>query len=199
MAVRITPHVPLNSSMEFSMLKPTRNKVITIAVIFAALGASLILSGTDRRPVVLSQVQALSDLVTVKYVTEQIVQLEDGNIFSKDRIVLIAHGVIKAGIDLNKVTPDDLVINGKTISVHLPPPQIIDKYLDEKLTEVSTRETGWFVFHRKDLEADARRKALDGLVTAARSGGIAREAELQAKTLIGQFFQALGYEKVEYR
>src|SRR5450759_2345875 len=182
MVIRITLHVPLNSSTEFSMLKPTRNKVITIAVIFAALGASLILSGTDRRPIVLSQVQALSDLVTVKYVTEQVVQLEDGNILSKDRIVLIAHGVIKAGIDLNKVTPEDLQVSGKTISIHLPPPQVVDKYLDEKLTEVSLRETGWFVFHRKDLETEARQRALAGLVTAARTGGIAREAELQAKT-----------------
>src|SRR5450759_1769596 len=162
MAVRITPYAPLNSSMEFSMLVPTRNKVITIAVIFAALCASLILSGTDRRPIVLSQVQALSDLVTVRYVTEQIVQLEDGNILSKDRIVLIAHGVIKAGINLNKVTAEDLVISGKTISIHLPPPQIVDKYLDERLTEVSTRETGWFVFHRKDLETEDRQKALAG-------------------------------------
>jgi Protein of unknown function (DUF4230) len=140
-------------------------------------------SEKQQHPIVLSQVQTLSDLVTVKYVTEQIVQLEDGNILSKDRIVLIAHGVIKAGIDLNKVTAEDLAISGKTISIHLPPPQVVDKYLDEKLTEVSLRETGWFVFHRKDLETEARQKALAGLVTAARVGGIDKEAELHAKTM----------------
>jgi Protein of unknown function (DUF4230) len=182
------------------MFMQTRTKLIVIAVIFAAVGISVILSSEKQQhPIVLSQVQALSDLVTVRYVTEQIVQLEDGNILSKDRIVLIAHGVIKAGIDLNKVTPEDLVISGKTISIHLPPPQIVDKYLDEKLTEVSLRETGWFIFHRKDLETEARQKALAGLVTAARVGGIDKEAEVQAKTLIGQFFQALGYDRVEYR
>jgi Protein of unknown function (DUF4230) len=182
------------------MFMQTRTKLITIAVIFAAVAVSVILSSEKQQhPIVLSQVQALSDLVTVRYVTEQIVQLEDGNILSKDRIVLIAHGVIKAGINLNKVTAEDLVISGKTISIHLPPPQIVDKYLDERLTEVSLRETGWFVFHRKDLETEARQRALAGLVTAARVGGIDKEAEVQAKTLIGQFFQALGYERVEYR
>jgi Protein of unknown function (DUF4230) len=182
------------------MFMQTRTKLIVIAAIFAAVGISVILnSEKQQHPIVLSQVQALSDLVTVRYVTEQIVQLEDGNILSKDRIVLIAHGVIKAGINLNKVTAEDLQVSGKTISIHLPPPQIVDKYLDEKLTEVSLRETGWFVFHRKDLETEARQRALAGLVTAARTGGIDREAELQAKTLIGQFFQALGYDRVEYR
>lgn len=171
----------------------TRNKILFLVVVVAALSIPQLRTGPKQHPVILSQVQALSDLVTVKYVTEQVVQLEDGNILSKDRIVLLAHGVIKAGINLNKVTADDLKVSGKTISIHLPPPQIVDKYLDEKLTEVSARETGWFVFHRKDLETEARQKALDGLVTAARVGGIAGEAELRAKTLIGQFFQALGY------
>jgi len=179
------------------MFNLTRSKLIALAAVLIAL--AVYLNGTNQHPVVLSQVQALSDLVTVKYVTEQIVQLEDGNILSKDRIVLIAHGVIKAGIDLNKVTAEDVRVSGKAISIHLPAPQILDKYLDEKLTEVSTRETGWFVFHRKDLETEARQKALAGLVTAARTDGIDREAEQQAKTLIGQFFQALGYDRVEYR
>ena len=177
----------------------TRQKLIGLAVVLAALTTCHMQTGPNQHPIVLSQVQALSDLVTVKYVTEQIVQLEDGNILSKDRIVLIAHGVIKAGINLNKVNAEDLHIAGKTIAIHLPAPQIVDKYLDEKLTEVSTRETGWFVFHRKDLETEARQQALAGLVAAARVGGIEKEAEKQARTLIGQFFQALGYEKVEYR
>ena len=178
---------------------PTRNKILFLIAVIAALSIPQLSFGPKQHPLILSQVQALSDLVTVKYVTEQIVQMEDGNFLSKDRIVLLAHGVIKAGINLNKVTAEDLQVSGKTISIHLPPPQIVDKYLDEKLTEVSTRETGWFVFHRKDLETEARQKALAGLVTAARVGGIDKEAEVQAKTLIGQFFQALGYMKVEYR
>lgn len=174
------------------------NAFVGLAVIVALLSTCQFMKSPNKHPVILSQVQSLADLVTIRRVTEQLVQLEDGNFLSKDRIVLIAHGVIKAGIDLNKVTADDLRVTGKTIALHLPPPKILDKYLDEKLTEVVRRDTGWFVFHRKDLETEARQQALAGLVTAARTGGIDREAEVQAKTLIGQFFQALGYEKVEY-
>ena len=101
----------------------TRIKLIAVAVIFAALAVSLVLNGARQHPVVRSQVQALSDLVAVRYVTEQSVQLEDGNILSKDRIVLIAHGVIKAGVNLNRVSADDRKVSGKNISIHLAPPR----------------------------------------------------------------------------
>ena len=75
---------------------------------------------------------------------------------------------------------------------------IVDAYIDDKLSRIESRDTGWFIAHRQDLEQQARQKALSNLVSAAKAQGIDREAEVQAKTLIGHFFTALGYEKVEY-
>ena len=61
------------------------------------------------------QVQTLSDLVTVKYVLEKVVILEDAKWYGENRVLLLAHGIVKAGIDLKRITPDDVTISGKTI------------------------------------------------------------------------------------
>ena len=46
---------------------------------------------------VLVQVQTLSQLVTVKYVMEKVVALEDVQWYGESRVLLIAHGIVKAG------------------------------------------------------------------------------------------------------
>jgi hypothetical protein len=39
---------------------------------------------------------------------------------------------VKAGMDLKRIAPDDVTIAGKKICLRLPPPQIMDAYLDDK-------------------------------------------------------------------
>src|ERR687887_634651 len=57
---------------------------------------------------ILKQVQTLSDLVTVKYVLEKVVILEDIKWYGENRVLLLAHGIVKAGVDLQKLTPPNL-------------------------------------------------------------------------------------------
>ena len=87
------------------------------------LGSGLHMESTAT---VVEQVQTLSDLVTVKYVLEKVVILEDVKWYGENRVLLLAHGIVKAGIDLKRITPDDVTISGKIISLRLPPPQIMD-------------------------------------------------------------------------
>src|SRR5207247_8109596 len=51
---------------------------------------------------ILKQVQTLSDLVTVKYVLEKVVILEDIKWYGENRVLLIAHGIVKEGIALQE-------------------------------------------------------------------------------------------------
>src|SRR6266567_2170111 len=69
---------------------------------------------------VIHEVQSLSELVTVKYVMEKVVVLEDVKWYGESRVLLLAHGVVKAGVDLKRLQPADVAISGKTISVRLP-------------------------------------------------------------------------------
>src|ERR1022692_3649841 len=140
-------------------------------------------------PALLLQVQTLSELVTVKYVLEKVegIEVPSSNMIgqalgSENRLLLLAHGIVKAGIDLKRMKPEDLRVTGKHIEVHLPPPQIFDTYLDESQTKVIDRKTGLLAPPDRDLEQTVRQNAVDDLRRAARVGGILKDAQERAQS-----------------
>jgi len=148
---------------------------------------------------VVRAVQPLADLVTVKYVMDKVVVLEDVKWYGENRVLLLAHGVVKAGIDLKRLQPGDVAITGKKISLRLPPPLITDAYLDDRASQVIDRTTGLLRAFDKDLEQTARQNAVDDIARAARKGGILDEAEKRGHTELENFFKHAGFESVEFR
>lgn len=170
------------------------------------LGGGQAASRTYNTPVLLQQVRTLSELVTVKYVMEKVEGLEQPSdnvigkaLGSENRLLLLAHGVVKAGVDLKKLKPDDLQIVGKEVIVRLPPAQILDAYLDDNQTRVIDRRTGILAPPDKNLEQTVRRNAVDDIRRAARMGGILRDAEERAQAELAGLFLRLGFEKVEFK
>jgi hypothetical protein len=153
----------------------------------------------ENTATVVEQVQTLSDLVTVKYVLEKVVILEDAKWYGENRVLLLAHGVVKAGTDLKRITPNDVTISGKKISLHLPSPQITDAYLDDKNSQVIDHATGLLRAFDKDLEQTARANAVDDIRRAARVDGILDEADKRARLELELFLRQAGFEKVEFR
>ncbi len=160
------------------------------------LGSGLHMENTAT---VVEQVQTLSDLVTVKYVLEKVVILEDVKWYGENRVLMLAHGVVKAGIDLKRITANDVTISGKTITLRLPPPQIVDAYLDDKNSQVVDRTTGLLRAFDKDLEQTARANAVDDIRRAARTDGILVEADKRARLELELFLRQAGFEQVEFR
>ena len=148
---------------------------------------------------VVNEVQTLSDLVTVKYVMEKVVVLEDVKWYGENRVLLLAHGVVKAGVDLKRLQPSDVRISGKTISLRLPPAQITDAYLDDKATQVIDHSTGLLREFDKNLEQTARQNAVDDIARAARRNGILDDANQRARLELEVFFKRAGFESVEFR
>ena len=163
---------------------------------WAKLGAGVHLWNTTS---VVHEVQTLSELVTVKYVMDKVVVLEDVKWYGENRVLLLAHGVVKAGIDLKRLAPDDVKISGKTISLRLPPPQVTDAYLDDQASQVIDHSTGLLRAFDKDLEQTARQNAVDDITRAARKGGILDDADKRARTELDAFFKHAGFESVEFR
>ena len=153
----------------------------------------------ENTATVVEQVQTLSDLVTVKYVLEKVVILEDAKWYGENRVLLLAHGIVKAGMDLKRVTPDDVTISGKKISLRLPPPQIMDAYLDDAKSQVIDHTTGVLRAFDKDLEQTARANAVDDIRRAARTDGILDEADKRARLELELFLRQAGFEQVEFR
>jgi hypothetical protein len=155
--------------------------------------------------VIVQQVQTLSDLVTVKYVLEkvEIVQSPPASMLGQfvqgqNRVLLLAHGIVKAGIDLKRLRPEDVAITGKKITLHLPPPQVTDAYLDEQQTQVIDWEKGFLRDFDKDLETTARQNAVDDISRAARKAGILKDADDRARTELAVFLNRVGFEQVEF-
>jgi hypothetical protein len=196
------------SSTLSGMLKKAVLALAALAVIFA-LGLSLGLVAYRWLPfgdrasfnsaTLLTQVQNLRQLVTVKYVLEKIIVYEDVKWYGDNRVLLVAHGFVKAGIDLSMLEAGDIRIADKKISMALPPPRITDVYLDDRRTEIVERTTGLLRVFDKDLEENARVLAVADLREAAAQNGILNDAAGRARVELTGLFYQLGFTQVEFR
>jgi hypothetical protein len=166
-------------------------------------------SGTGLRfentTAVVQQVQTLSDLVTVKYIMQKIEIVDSPPdstlgkfVQGESRVLLLAQGVVKAGIDLKKIQPGDVSVSGKKISIKLPPPQITDAYLDDSQTKVIERTTGFLRTLDKDLEQTTRRNAVADIRRAAQANGILKDANERAQLELAMFLHQAGYDQIEF-
>jgi len=116
----------------------------------------------------------------------------------ESRVLLLAQGIVKAGIDLKKIQPGDVSVSGKKISIKLPPPQITDAYLDDSQTKVIERTTGFLRSLDKDLEQTTRQYAVMDIRRAAMANGILNDADERAKLELAMFLHTAGFEQVEF-
>jgi hypothetical protein len=116
-----------------------------------------------------------------------------------DKLTLLALGIVKAGVDLSRIRPEDIEVSGRTIRITVPRAALTDQYLDEKSTQVLDRQTGLLRSYDQKLEQQARQEALTAIVRAARLNGIEREADQRAKQQLETFLKSLGYQEVEVR
>lgn len=147
---------------------------------------------------ILTQIQPLAQLVTVKYVMEKVVVLEDVRLYGENRVLLVAHGIVKAGVDLGRLTPQDVRPDGARVRVRLPTAAITDAYLDEQKTQVLEHSTGLLRRFDKDLQQQARAQGLDDIRRAARNHGILEDANERARLQLRTLLLQLGFSEVEF-
>jgi hypothetical protein len=148
-------------------------------------------------PAVVLQIQGLAELATVKYVVEKIVMAEDVKPYGDSRVVLVAHGIVRAGIDLKALREEDLKLDGRGVHLMLPAPKVLSAHLDEEQTRVLDYSVGLLRSFDKSLEQQARRKGLDAVVQAAELAGIRQEAEERIVFELTRLLKLLGFEKVD--
>jgi len=165
--------------------------IALLLVRLPAIGAPPKIQNTTT---VIQQIQTLAELVTVKYVLEKVVILDDIKWYGENRVLLVAHGIVKAGVDLQEIKPEDVRVEDKRVVLKLPRARITDVYLDDQKTRVVDRSTGLLRAFDKDLEQNARRQAVDDLRIAARAHRIYEDAEERARLQLGNLFHQLGYE-----
>lgn len=153
------------------------------------------------RPAVIKQLQALNRYETASYTIEKIIDAgTSGNKFQEffygDRLLLIAHGQVVAGFDLSALKEDDIKLEGQTLTLNLPKPQILYTKLESDKTRVYDRNQGILNQGDKDLESKARQAAEESIKEAACTEHILDKASENARNQLSILLKSLGFQTV---
>jgi hypothetical protein len=159
---------------------------------------------TTTGPVVVEGVRELDQLATVRWTESVPVTRQSGGdvlerLFSGEEVLLIATGEVEAGVDLSEIGADDVSVEGDTVTMRLPEPEILSSSLDEEKTRVYDRDFSPLNVHPNDeLVEEARARALEKVEAAARENGILKTAETNAQDSIRAFVTTLGFRDVRF-
>ncbi|MFZ5808986.1 MAG: DUF4230 domain-containing protein [Chloroflexota bacterium] len=149
---------------------------------------------------IIHSVRSLARLETIQYSVEKVITAESGQgafgFLFGDRLLLVAHGIVIAGVDLEKLSPQDMRLQDGVLTVKLPAAEIFIATLDNEKTYVYDRETGLLSKGNIQLESDARRAAEEEIRKAAEEDGILLQAEKNAQAYLLRLFLQLGYKDV---
>jgi hypothetical protein len=151
---------------------------------------------------VIERIQKLQRLETVVFNMDKIVTGEKDNpilpdFIAGDRLMMIVHGQVVAGIDFTRMKKSDIAVQGNAVRVHLPNPQILITRLDNSRTKVYSRNTGIMVRVDPNLESQVRQEAEGELLQEASLGGIITNARDNARATVTSLLLGMGFEKVE--
>ncbi len=151
---------------------------------------------------IINEIRPLAMLETIQYTVEKVITAEVGQgvlaPLLGDKLLFVGHGYVTAGIDLEKLTAQDLVIVGGVVKVRLPQAEIFDATLDNDKSYVYDRETGLLTHGDVNLETLARQAAEDQIKQAALDDGILAQAQANAESYIRSLLNRLGYSQVTF-
>ena len=113
-----------------------------------------------------------------------------------DRLLFVGHGVVVAGVDLEKLDSDDMWVKNGVLYVRLPDPEIFIATLDNEKSYVYDRDTGLLTHGDVNLETTARRAAEEEIEKAALEDGILVQARRNAENYMYRLFLDLGFPEV---
>jgi len=151
---------------------------------------------------IINEVQALARLETIRFTVEKVITAETNQgvlapLFG-DRLLFVAHGYVIGGIDMSKIKPDNLWLDGDVLHVRLPAAEVLVATLDNGKSYVYDRQTGLLTQADPSLESQARQSAEQEILKSALADGILDQATVNAKTYLVWFFEAAGYKQVTF-
>jgi hypothetical protein len=145
----------------------------------------------------INEIRALARLETIQYSVEKVITGEMGggtfgSLFG-DKILFVGHGTVIAGIDMEKLQPENMRYENGVLTVRLPPTEIFIATLNNEKSYVYDRQTGLLTKPDPNLETLVRQKAEEEILKAALEDGILEQAKTNAETYLFKFFSALGF------
>ena len=162
----------------------------------------------DKTPVIVKQIKAIAQLVTVSAYEEIVVDstahlptstfipllLNPFKLAPTDvkTIVLIGKATTHVGINMEKLTPDAIRVTNDSIHVYLPPAQILDVILNPSDVEIFIEKGEW-----DNIAVGILKNKIRLLATAdVKIKGLLSQSERKAREIFTNFFKAAGYRSV---
>ncbi|MGB0561761.1 MAG: DUF4230 domain-containing protein [Spirulinaceae cyanobacterium] len=158
----------------------------------------------ESSTLIVQSIREASELTTAIYSLETVVpttqdRLWGDVVLGTTKLLYIAHGEVRAGIDLSQLEPADVAINEDQLTVQLPPPQILDRAIDVDRSGVYDYNRGFLNLGpdvAPDLQTRASREALGKLDVAACEQDILGRANAKAELAITELLTLSGYDNV---
>ena len=156
--------------------------------------------GSGYNPV--KELTEMSELGTVEYTITKNVKANDNKAFYKfgDRkIIFSCKAIMKAGIDLKDLTPNDIRIDGanNAVEVTLPKAKILSLNLPPEEAKIAFEKVG--MFRGKFSAADRTALLQQGetaIMESVNNIGILQDAEANARQFVKALFAQAGYDNV---
>lgn len=154
----------------------------------------------NTEPDTVLAIKEMSELATVEYTVTKIIKANDNKTWFKigDRKILMScEAVIKAGIDLSKISKNNFSINGNEISVQLPAPVIISLSIPAEKIKVAYQEITLLREPYKTSERDALAlQAENEIRKSIPALEILEQARVNTSLFVTNFLSRLGYKKI---
>jgi len=150
----------------------------------------------------INEIRALARLETIQYSVSQVMTGEDrqgtlGFAFGT-KILVVVHGSVIAGIDMEKIQPGDMRLENGALYVNLPPAEVLAVTLDTEKVEVYTLQEGVLADVDPTLVLQTVQGGQDKILSVALDDGILQQAERNAEAYLLRFFGALGFDTVVF-
>jgi hypothetical protein len=153
------------------------------------------------KPMLVQQLRGISELTTAVFAMQTVVPASrdrtlGGYVIGRTTLLYIAYGEVRAGVDLSSIQPSDIQVNGDTVSVRLPPPQILDSKIDVNRSKVYDYDRGFLGLGpdaAPELQDLAAQTTLQHIVESACDQGVLETASTQARETVGQLLKTAGY------
>jgi hypothetical protein len=158
----------------------------------------------DVRSVVIKQIQDASELTTAIFTMEAVVPTQQDAtmgsfVLGTTKLLYIAHGQVRAGVDLSQIKPESITVEGDRLRLKLPAPKLLDSKVDVNRSSVYDYNRGTLGLGPDvgtTLQTLAQQKALLKIVETACNEGILTKANERAKFVVGQLVKVPPYKEV---
>jgi len=164
-------------------------------------------AGTDRSAAVVAQrMRQMGQIETASFAQDALVEgghplTVDTATTGVDRLLLLVHEDLIAGVVLTQFSPDQIRIDdgGRGIHLILPRAQILQTKVDTHQVRLLDRSSGQFVAMTQDLGPETQARAEEQMQRAALADGTLEAASRNARVMVLTSLSAQGFEQIDVR